>query len=317
MQASGNPRSKRSAERRRVVVTGVGAVTPFGLGCEPLWASLRAGRSGIRPITLFDTSELPVRYAGQVDDFDPNAVLKRPVSDERDRGLRMAFVSAAEALRHVDVAPLLLNESRPLSRAAREEFAEAKPLTGARITGSLHMTVQTAVLIETLQALGASVRWSSCNIFSTQDQAAAAVAAAGTPVFAWKGETEEEYWWTVEQTLTWPDGKVEMFDLTPARGSTFLSGMTAAAFTARPRTTSKLEAFDGGLYFSNGNLLGGFFGSDGIWDPTRFRLTDKFGTQYILEVGRGLLSSTDPNATICTSSTSPIPSVRSRHGVPS
>jgi len=90
--------------------------------------------------------------------------------------------------------------------ALREEYGAEKPLSGARITGCLHMTIQTAVLIETLQALGASIRWSSCNIFSTQDQAAAAIAAAGTPVFAWKGETEEEYWWCVEQTLKGPDG---------------------------------------------------------------------------------------------------------------
>ena len=87
----------------------------------------------------------------------------------------------------------------------REEFADSQPLAGARITGSLHMTVQTAVLIETLIALGAEVRWASCNIFSTQDHAAAAIAAAGIPVFAWKGETLEEYWWCTEQALTWPD----------------------------------------------------------------------------------------------------------------
>ncbi|WP_202967574.1 adenosylhomocysteinase [Legionella jamestowniensis] len=90
--------------------------------------------------------------------------------------------------------------------ALREEFASQKPLKGARIAGCLHMTIQTAVLIETLQALGAEVRWSSCNIFSTQDHAAAAMAAAGVPVFAWKGETEEEYWWCVEQTLRGPNG---------------------------------------------------------------------------------------------------------------
>ncbi len=90
--------------------------------------------------------------------------------------------------------------------ALRERFEGEQPLAGARIAGCLHMTVQTAVLIETLQALGASVRWSSCNIFSTQDEAAAAVAAAGTPVFAWKGETEQEYVWCIEQTLVWPDG---------------------------------------------------------------------------------------------------------------
>ena len=87
--------------------------------------------------------------------------------------------------------------------ALRKEYGNEKPLAGARITGSLHMTVETAVLIETLVDLGADVRWSSCNIFSTQDEAAAAIAAAGIPVFAWKGETEEEYWWCIEQTLKW------------------------------------------------------------------------------------------------------------------
>lgn len=89
--------------------------------------------------------------------------------------------------------------------ALREEYASKKPLKGARIAGCLHMTKETAVLIETLVLLGAEVRWSSCNIFSTQDQAAAAIAAAGIPVFAWKGETEEEYWWCVEQTIMGPN----------------------------------------------------------------------------------------------------------------
>jgi len=90
--------------------------------------------------------------------------------------------------------------------ALREEYGDKKPLKGARIAGCLHMTIQTAVLIETLEALGAEVRWSSCNIFSTQDQAAAAIADNGTPVFAWKGETEEEFWWCIEQTIFGPDG---------------------------------------------------------------------------------------------------------------
>src|SRR3989441_1729680 len=89
--------------------------------------------------------------------------------------------------------------------ALRAEFGKSKPLAGARIVGCLHMTIQTAVLIETLIHLGASVRWSSCNIFSTQDHAAAAIAATGVPVFAWKGETLEEYWWCTEQALSWPD----------------------------------------------------------------------------------------------------------------
>ena len=109
----------------------------------------------------------------------------------------------------------LAEHEMPGLMAVRAEFAEAQPLRGARITGSLHMTIQTAVLIETLAALGAQVRWASCNIFSTQDHAAAAVAAGpdgtpddpkGIPVFAWKGETLEEYWWCTEQALTWPGG---------------------------------------------------------------------------------------------------------------
>ena len=90
--------------------------------------------------------------------------------------------------------------------ALREEYATEQPLAGARIAGCIHMTIQTAVLMETLIALGASVRWSSCNIFSTQDQAAAAMAVAEIPVFAWKGETEEEAEWCIEQTINGPDG---------------------------------------------------------------------------------------------------------------
>src|SRR5689334_15707839 len=108
----------------------------------------------------------------------------------------------------------LAEHEMPGLMAIRKEYAEAQPLAGARVTGSLHMTVQTAVLIETLVALGAEVRWASCNIFSTQDHAAAAIAVGpngtvdnpqGVPVFAWKGETLEEYWWCTEQALTWPN----------------------------------------------------------------------------------------------------------------
>ena len=90
--------------------------------------------------------------------------------------------------------------------ALREEYGAEQPLAGVRLVGCLHMTIQTAVLIETLAVLGADIRWSSCNIFSTQDHAAAAIAASGVPVFAWKGETEDEYWWCVEQTITGPGG---------------------------------------------------------------------------------------------------------------
>src|ERR1700760_1708983 len=100
----------------------------------------------------------------------------------------------------------LSEQEMPGLMSLRREYHDVQPLKGARISGSLHMTVQTAVLIETLVALGAEVRWASCNIFSTQDHAAAAIAAAGIPVFAWKGETLEEYWWCTDQALTWPDG---------------------------------------------------------------------------------------------------------------
>lgn len=92
--------------------------------------------------------------------------------------------------------------------ACREEFSASRPLKGARITGSLHMTIQTAVLIETLKELGADLRWASCNIFSTQDHAAAAIAATGTPVYAIKGETIQEYWTYTDQIFQWPDGGV-------------------------------------------------------------------------------------------------------------
>ncbi len=101
---------------------------------------------------------------------------------------------------------LMAEDEMPGLMALREEYGASKPLEGARIAGCLHMTIQTAVLIETLTVLGATVRWSSCNIFSTQDHAAAGVAAAGTPVFAWKGLNEAEFWWCIEQTVRGPDG---------------------------------------------------------------------------------------------------------------
>jgi adenosylhomocysteinase len=117
---------------------------------------------------------------------------------------RVADISLADfGRREMNLAEVEM----PGLMALRKEYGDDKPLAGARITGSLHMTVQTAVLIETLVALGAEVRWASCNIFSTQDHAAAAIAAAGIPVYAWKGETLEEYWWCTEAALRWPDGQ--------------------------------------------------------------------------------------------------------------
>ena len=116
---------------------------------------------------------------------------------------KVADISLAEwGRKEINIA----ETEMPGLMALRKEYGSSQPLKDARIVGCLHMTIQTAVLIETLIALGASVRWSSCNIFSTQDQAAAAIAAAGTPVFAWKGETDEEFWWCIDQTLEAPNG---------------------------------------------------------------------------------------------------------------
>lgn len=129
-------------------------------------------------------------------------VSKARVQKEND--YKIADISLAEwGRREIEIA----EKEMPGLMATRKKYGPQQPLKGVRIMGSLHMTVQTAVLIETLAALGADVRWASCNIFSTQDHAAAAIAKAGIPVFAWKGETLEEYWWCTLKALTWPDGK--------------------------------------------------------------------------------------------------------------
>lgn len=129
--------------------------------------------------------------------------MQNPTSSHAAADYKVADISLADyGRKELRIA----EREMPALMAIRAKYRVAQPLAGARIVGSLHMTVQTAVLIETLVDLGASVRWSSCNIFSTQDHAAAAVAAAGVPVFAWKGETEEEYWWCIEQTISGPNG---------------------------------------------------------------------------------------------------------------
>src|SRR3990167_3964637 len=116
---------------------------------------------------------------------------------------KVADLSLADwGRKEIDIA----EHEMPGLMSIRQKYATAKPLKGVRVTGSLHMTIQTAVLIETLKDIGADVRWASCNIFSTQDHAAAAIAKTGTPVFAWKGESLEEYWWCTEQTLQFPGG---------------------------------------------------------------------------------------------------------------
>ncbi len=126
------------------------------------------------------------------------------IATEKKLDYKIKDINLAEfGRKEIEIA----EKEMPGLMAIREKFAKEQPLAGARITGSLHMTVQTAVLIETLKALGADVRWASCNIFSTQDHAAAAMVAEGIPVFAWKGETLEEYWWCTEQALSFPGGK--------------------------------------------------------------------------------------------------------------
>ena len=126
------------------------------------------------------------------------------VSTEKFTDYKVADISLAD-WGHKEIA--IAESEMPGLMALQEAFGDSKPLAGARVAGSLHMTIQTAVLIKTLVALGAEVRWCSCNIFSTQDHAAAAIADLGIPVFAWKGETIEEYWWCTEQMMTWPEGQ--------------------------------------------------------------------------------------------------------------
>ena len=143
-----------------------------------------------------------------------NAVVEKNFTD-----FKVADMSLAE-WGHKEIR--IAETEMPGLMALREEFGKEQPLKGARIMGSLHMTIQTAVLIETLIALGAEVRWVSCNIFSTQDHAAAAIADQGIPVYAWKGETIEEYWWCTEQALTWPDGQLPNMILDDGGDATLL-----------------------------------------------------------------------------------------------
>src|SRR6266581_2404370 len=130
------------------------------------------------------------------------ATVDKTAVQEKAADYKVADISLADfGRKEIDIA----EQEMPGLMSIRNKYAAGKPLAGVRVTGSLHMTIQTAVLIETMVALGAKVRWASCNIFSTQDHAAAAIAVAGVPVFAWKGESLEEYWWCTEQALTWPD----------------------------------------------------------------------------------------------------------------
>ena len=156
---------------------------------------------------------------------------------------RIADIGLADfGRREIDLAQVEM----PGLMSLRQEYGDSKPLAGARITGSLHMTVQTAVLIETLLHLGAEVRWASCNIFSTQDHAAAAIAAAGVPVYAWKGETLEEYWWCTEQAMRWPDGEGPNMILDDGGDATLLVHLGVES--ERDGTTPELTAEDSEEY---------------------------------------------------------------------
>merc|ERR1719479_724475 len=157
---------------------------------------------------------------------------------------KVADITGAEfGRKELDMAEIEM----PGLMACREEYGPSKPLKGARITGSLHMTIQTAVLIETLKDLGAEIRWCSCNIFSTQDHAAAAVAKAGVPVFAWKGETLKEYWWCTYQALKWGGGVAGPHMLVDDGGDATLlihEGVKAEAAFAKDGTMPDPEKAD-------------------------------------------------------------------------
>jgi adenosylhomocysteinase len=145
---------------------------------------------------------------------------------------------------------LIAETEMPGLMAIREEYAPTQPLRGARITGSLHMTIQTAVLIETLQALGAQVRWASCNIFSTQDHAAAAIAAQGTPVFAWKGESLADYWDYTHRIFEWPDGGFSNMILDDGGDATLLLHLGARAESDPSVLANPTSEEEGALYAS-------------------------------------------------------------------
>src|ERR1700676_396449 len=132
------------------------------------------------------------------------ATVDKTAVQQKAADYKVADISLADfGRKEIDIA----EQEMPGLMSIRNKYAAGKPLAGVRVTGSLHMTIQTAVLIETMVALGADVRWASCNIFSTQDHAAAAIAAAGVPVFAWKGESLEDYWWCTNQAMSFPGGK--------------------------------------------------------------------------------------------------------------
>ena len=172
-----------------------------------------------------------------------NAVIDNNFTDYKVADIKLADWGRKE----ISIA----ESEMPGLMALREEYKGKFPLKGARVSGSLHMTIQTAVLIETLVDLGAEVRWASCNIFSTQDHAAAAIAAAGVPVYAWKGETLEEYWWCTEQALTWPDGEGPNMILDDGGDATMLVHKGAEYEAAKKVPEAAADAYEEWKVFLN------------------------------------------------------------------
>jgi adenosylhomocysteinase len=197
-----------------------------------------------------------------------NANVKPGPAGRGSRGQPQDFKVADLSLADWGRKEILIAETEmPGLMAIREEYAAARPLAGARISGSLHMTIQTAVLIETLQALGAQVRWASCNIFSTQDHAAAAIAARGTPVFAWKGESLEDYWDYTHRIFDWPDGAYTNMILDDGGDATLLMHLGARAEGDPGAISQPASEEERALYAAIAARLA----SDPKWYSTRIR----------------------------------------------
>ncbi len=197
-----------------------------------------------------------------------NATLKPGPAGRGSSGQPKDFKVADLSLADWGRKEILIAETEmPGLMAIREEYAAARPLAGARVSGSLHMTIQTAVLIETLQALGAEVRWASCNIFSTQDHAAAAIAARGTPVFAWKGESLEDYWDYTHRIFDWPDGGYTNMILDDGGDATLLMHLGTRA-EGDPRAISQPTGEEERALYA---AIAARLASDPRWYSTRIR----------------------------------------------
>ncbi len=189
---------KSNAKTGGVIPAKVAELPTTAAKIRALWVTGKYSRGKIAEMLELSFQHVYNTTRRETKDYDPNEYAMPSAED-----FKVADISLAEWGRK-EIA--IAETEMPGLMALRAEYGASKPLSGAHIAGCLHMTVQTAVLIETLKALGAEVRWSSCNIFSTQDHAAAAIAETGVPVFAWKGMSEEEFWWAIDRTIQGPDG---------------------------------------------------------------------------------------------------------------